>query len=87
MDGELCILALPYSNTTFRATFVKLYFTPTAQIEGIKVELASRTGEEPASEPGEEFAPLPVKRGRGRPRKNLHITIFLQNDAKYEDSR
>ena len=27
MDGELCILALPYSNTTFRATSVKLYLT------------------------------------------------------------
>jgi hypothetical protein len=87
IDGKSCILALPHSNTTFRATSVKPYFTPTAQIEGIEVELASRTSKEPASEPSKEPAPLLVKRGRGRPRKNPHITIFLQNDAKYEDSR
>jgi hypothetical protein len=87
IKGKSCILALPYSNITFRATFVKLYFTPIAQIEGIKVELASGTSKELASELGKELAPLLVKRGKGRPRKNLHITIFLQNDAKYEDSR
>jgi hypothetical protein len=87
MKGESCILALPYSNITFRATFIKLYFTPITQIEGIKVELAGGTSKEPASEPSKELAPLLVKRGRGRPRKNLHITIFLQNDAKYKDSR
>jgi hypothetical protein len=72
---------------TFYVTFIKLYFTPIAQIEGIKVELASRTSKELASELSEELALLLVKRGRGRLRKNLHITIFLQNDAKYEDSR
>jgi len=73
IKGKSCILALPHSNTTFRATSVKLYLTPTAQIEGIKVKLASRTGE--------ELAPLPVKHGKGQLRKNPHITIFLQNDA------
>jgi hypothetical protein len=87
IKGESCILALPHSNTTFRVTSIKLYFTPTAQIEGIKVELASRTSKELASKLGKEFAPLLVKRNRGRLRKNLYITIFLQNDAKYEDSR
>jgi hypothetical protein len=87
IKGKSCILALPYSNTTFRATFIKLYFTPTTQIEGIKVELASKTSKELASKPSKEPAPLLVKRGKGRPRKNPHITIFLQNDAKYKDSR
>jgi hypothetical protein len=87
IKGESCILALPHGNTTFRVTFVKLYFTPIAQIEGIKVELASKTGEELASEPSEELAPLLVKCSKGRLYKNLHITIFLQNDAKYKDSR
>jgi hypothetical protein len=77
IDGESCILALPYSNTTFCATSVKPYFTPIAQIEGIKVKPASRTGEEPASELGKEPAPLLVKRGRGRPRKNPNIIVFL----------
>jgi hypothetical protein len=69
MDGELCILALPYSNTTFRVTFVKLYLTSTAQIEGIKVELAN--------EPSKEPVPLLVKRERGRLRKNPNIIVFL----------
>jgi len=87
IKGKSCILALPHSNTTFCATSIKLYFTPTAQIEGIKVELASGTSKELASEPNKESAALLVKRGKGRPRKNPHITIFLQNDAKYEDSR
>ena len=35
IDGESCILALPHGNTTFRATSVKLYLTPTTEIEGI----------------------------------------------------
>ena len=87
IKGKFYILALPYSNTTFYATFVKLYFTLTAQIEGIKAELASKTSKELASKLSKEFAPLLVKRGKGQLRKNLHIIIFLQNDAKYKDSR
>jgi hypothetical protein len=87
IKGESCILALPYSNITFYATFIKLYFTPTTQIEGIKVELASRTSKKPASKPSKELAPLLVKRNKRQLRKNLHITIFLQNNAKYKDSR
>jgi hypothetical protein len=76
IDGELCILALPYSNTTFRATSVKPYLTPTTKIEDIQVEFTSEKHaiDEVA---GEELATLPVKRGRGRPRKNPNITIFL----------
>ena len=73
INSESCILALPYSNTTFRSTSIKLYFTLTTQIKGIKVELISE----------ESFAkliPLLVKRGKGRPRKNLEIIVFLQDD-------
>jgi hypothetical protein len=81
IKGESCILALPYSNITFCATSVKLYLILNARIEGIKVELISRTSEELASKPGKELAPLLVKRGKGRLRKNLSITIFLQDDA------
>jgi hypothetical protein len=87
IDGESCILALPYSNITFRATSIKLYFTLITQIEGIKVELASKTSKELANKPSKEPAPLLVKHSKKRLRKNLHITIFLQNDAKYKDSR
>ena len=41
INGELCVLGLLYSNTTFCATLVKLYFTLITQIEGIKVELTN----------------------------------------------
>jgi hypothetical protein len=68
----LTILALLYSNTTFCATFIKLYLTSTAQIEGIKVKLAG--------EPGKEPTPLLVKREKGQPRKNPNIIVFLQED-------
>ena len=81
IKGESCILALPYSNITFRATSIKLYFTLNARIEGIKVKLISGTSKEPASKPNKEPAPLLVKRNRGRLRKNPSITIFLQDDA------
>jgi hypothetical protein len=87
IKGKSCILALPYSNITFRVTFIKLYFTLIAQIKGIKVKLASKTSKELASKPSKELAPLLVKRSKGQPRKNLYITIFLQNDTKYKDSR
>jgi hypothetical protein len=87
IKGKSCILALPHNNITFYVTFIKLYFTPIAQIEGIKVKLASKTSKEPTSELSKELMPLLVKRGKGQPRKNPYITIFLQNDAKYKDSR
>jgi hypothetical protein len=69
IKGESCILALPYGNITFRATFIKLYLTPTTQIEGIKVKLASK--------PNKELAPLLVKRKRGQLRKNPNIIVLL----------
>ena len=82
MDGESCTLALPHGNTTFRATSVKPYLVPDVQIDGIAVKPAGEepTSDELASKPGEELAPLPVKRGRGRPRKNPNIIVFLQED-------
>jgi hypothetical protein len=84
MDGESCILALPYSNTTFRATSVKLYLTLTTQIEGIEVKLATKpeqlTNRLVDKELASELTTLLVKRSRGRPRKNPSIIVFLQND-------
>jgi hypothetical protein len=52
IKGKSCILALPYSNTTFRATSVKLYLTPTTKIEDIQVKSTSKghTIDEVASE-------------------------------------
>ena len=74
INGESCILALPHGNTTFRSTSVKPYFTNT------KVEPASK-------ESSAKLVPLPVKRGRGRLRKNPNITIFLQNDAQSNNAQ
>jgi hypothetical protein len=69
IKGKSCILALLYSNITFRGTSIKLYLIPTTQIEGIKVKLANGTSK--------ELVPLLVKRSKGRPRKNPNIIIFL----------
>ena len=74
INGESCILALPHGNTTFRFTSIKLYLTLnltlTTQIEGIEVE---PTSEESSTKP----IALPVKRGRGRLRRNPDIFVFL----------
>ena len=91
IKGKSCILALLYSNTTFRATSIKLYFTLTTQINSIKVELARgepsnksplKPGEELTSnklarELNKELAPLLVKHSKGQPCKNLNIIVFL----------
>jgi hypothetical protein len=83
IDGELCVFALPYSNITFRATFVKLYLIPNIQIDSIKVkpinkDLIELTSKEPVNRPvNKQLAPLLVKRGKRRLRKNLAIIVFL----------
>ena len=69
MNGELYILALPYSNMTFRVTSIKLYLIPNNKINSVKAE--------PTNEPNEEPAPLPVKRPRGRPWKYANIIVLL----------
>jgi hypothetical protein len=58
---------------------VKLYLTPTTKIEDIQVKFTSKKHaiDKVASE---ELITLPVKRGKGQPRKNLNITIFLQDN-------
>jgi hypothetical protein len=67
IKGKSCILALPYSNTTFYATFVKLYLTPTIKIEDIQVKFTSKkhTAKEFASAlVNEKLMPLLVKRSK-----------------------
>ena len=109
MDGESCVLALPYGNTTFRSTSVKPYYTeepvatdqpeqpeqpPSAEQsagqpagppiattpEGDKDTIVVDTGDVGRALP-EPLAQLP-KRGRGRPRKNPHLTVFLEEPAE-----
>jgi hypothetical protein len=89
MNGESCILALPYSNTTFRSTSVKPFNVLDNQIE-VKYPEPERNGQEIEDEDTIVINTLPVipqKRGRGRPRKNANVIVFLQDDVQYEDSR
>jgi hypothetical protein len=71
INSESCILALPYSNTTFRSTSIKLYFTLTTKIEPLSKESSTK------------LIALLVKRGKGRLRKNLNISIFLQDNVQF----
>jgi len=82
---------LPYSNITFYATSIKLYFTPITQIKGIKVKTTNKeaikelikelTKEIIDIKLASELIPLLIKRSKGQLRKNPHIIIFLQNNT------
>jgi hypothetical protein len=82
MEGESCVLALPRGNTTFRLTSIKPFHVgdikagfkgpkdnPKYYSEG---NSEGNTGIIPPTIP-----PIPLKRSRGRPRKNPNITVFL----------
>jgi len=71
INGESCILALLHRNTTFRSTSIKLYFTLTTKIEPLSKESSTK------------LIALLVKRGKGRLRKNLNISIFLQDNVQF----
>lgn len=107
-DGESCVLALPHGNTTFRTTVVKPYLVPDAPIDDIDLPLPidgdTIAVDVPTVPEQERMAlvqgpplNLPVKRGRGRPRKYpieapANITMFIQdgpvNEAQlYTNSR
>jgi hypothetical protein len=79
---------LLYSNTTFRVTFVKLYFIPNVQIDSIVVKLASEKliSDKLANKLSKELASLLIKRSKGQLYKNLDIIVFLQNNNKYKVS-
>jgi hypothetical protein len=93
LDRESCVLALPNGNTTFRITSVKPYFTS----DNIQSEPDNITVTEPdnitvtepdnvtVTEPDNVTVTAPIKRPRGRPRKNADMTIFLQDDIFQEN--
>ena len=86
------MLALPRGNTTFRSISVKPFY-----VGDIKV-ITNDPEPEPVPEPNGEakgntgiipptIPAVSPKRGRGRPRKTPDITVFLQDNELYEDSR
>jgi hypothetical protein len=80
IEGESCVLALPRGNTTFRLTSVKPF-----HVGDIKVSSKGPKDNPKYHGEGEGNAgiipptipPILLKRGRGRPRKNPNITVFL----------
>ena len=82
IEGESCILALLYSNTTFRLTSIKLFY-----IRDIKASSKGpKDNPKYYSKGGGEgnigiipptISPISPKRSRDRPRKNPNVTVFL----------
>jgi hypothetical protein len=80
IEGESCILALLYSNTTFRLTSIKPFY-----IGDIKASSKDPKDNPKYYDKGEGdigiippiIPPIPLKYSRGRPYKNPNITVFL----------
>ena len=82
MEGKSCVLALSRGNTTFRLTSVKPFHVG-------DIKASSKGPEDDPEYYGEgnskgnagaippAILPISLKRGRGRPRKNPNITVFL----------
>jgi hypothetical protein len=89
VNGESCVLVLPHSNTIFRSISVKPFNVPDNPIE-VEYPEAERNGQEVEDKDTiviDTSPAIPLKRGRGRPRKYADITIFLQDNIQYKDSR
>jgi hypothetical protein len=84
INGESCVLALPRGNITFRLTSVKPFNVPDVEVEVDPLELERNSQE---TEDKEDIivvntSPIvPLKRGRGRPRKNADVIVLLQDDV------
>jgi hypothetical protein len=80
IEGESCILALLYGNTTFRLTSIKPF-----HIGDIKASSKGPKDNPKYHSEGEgdigiiplTILPIPLKHSRGRPYKNPNITVFL----------
>jgi hypothetical protein len=78
IEGESCVLALLYSNTTFYLTSIKLFY-----IGDIKVSSKGPKDNPKYYSKGDigiippTILPIPLKYSRGRPCKNPNIIVFL----------
>jgi len=82
MEGESCVLALLRGNTTFRSTSVKPFYAGDIEVssEGPKDDPeyhGEGDGEGDIGMIPPTIPPIPPKRGRGRPRKNPDVIVFL----------
>jgi hypothetical protein len=80
IEGKLYVLALLYSNTTFRLTSIKPFY-----IGDIKASSKGPKDNPKYYSEGEgdigiippTIPPIPLKRNRGKPYKNPNIIVFL----------
>jgi hypothetical protein len=80
IEGESCVLALLYGNTTFRLTSIKPF-----HVGDIKVSSKGPKDDPEYYSEGEGntgiippiILPIPLKRDRGIPRKNPNVIVFL----------
>jgi hypothetical protein len=86
------MITILYSNTTFHLTSIKPFYEIDELIETKSLKL-ERNGEDVHEDiividtiNNTILAP-PLKRDKGRLCKNLDITLFLQEDFQYKDSR
>ena len=82
VNGEDCVLALPRGNTTFRSTSVKPFFVGDIEVitHGTVPEPIPELHGEAEGNAGmisPAIPAIPLKRGRGRPRKNPDFTVVL----------
>jgi hypothetical protein len=78
IEGESCVLALLYGNTTFYLTSIKPFHVGDIKVsskgpkDNLKYYGEGDMGMIPSTIP-----PIPLKRSRGRPYKNPNIIVFL----------
>jgi hypothetical protein len=78
IEGESCVLALLYSNTTFYLTSIKLFYIRDIKVsskgpkDNPKYYSKGDTGMIPPTIP-----PILLKHSRGKPYKNPNIIVFL----------
>jgi hypothetical protein len=78
MEGESCVLALLHGNTTFCLTSIKPFYIGDIEVssKGPKDD-PEYYSEGDAGMIPYTISPILPKRGRGRPRKNPNVIVFL----------